>query len=121
MNGVKVTKSPAPPIRYQDQDHDPHPGASEQPRSSFTPRRLLALVLLLTILTWQYLPTSTRTGVSTTARGRESRLLTVSNYSVVAGVFRQDEPDFEPEGYDSLEDGFGLLDKGEGMWRRFAE
>jgi broad specificity phosphatase PhoE len=49
------------------------------------------------------------------------KALAPSNYTVVRGLFRQTEPDFDPEGYDMLADSFGLLDKGAHRWRRFTE
>ncbi|KLT44325.1 phosphoglycerate mutase-like protein [Cutaneotrichosporon oleaginosum] len=47
--------------------------------------------------------------------------LAPSNYTVVTGLFRQSEPDFDPEGYDMLRDSFGLLYKGADRWLRFTE
>jgi len=48
------------------------------------------------------------------------KTLAPANYTVVKGFFRQDEDDFDGEGYDLLKDGFGLLDKSAARWFKFA-
>ena len=42
-------------------------------------------------------------------------------YEVVAGIFIQDDPDFESDGYDSLNDSFGLIDKSPERWTNLAK
>lgn len=49
------------------------------------------------------------------------KTLAPSNVSVVTGLFRQDDPDLDPEGYDMLKDSFGLLDKSHGRWKHFTK
>jgi hypothetical protein len=49
------------------------------------------------------------------------KTLAPANYTVVRGLFRQDEPDFDGNGYDLLKDGFGLLDKSPDRWPNFTK
>jgi hypothetical protein len=49
------------------------------------------------------------------------KTLAPSNYTVVKGIFRQDEDDFDGHGYDLLKDGFGLLDKSVDRWGNFSK
>lgn len=39
-----------------------------------------------------------------------------TSYEVVPGIFIQDDPDFNEDGYDSLKDSFGLIDKSPNRW-----
>lgn len=58
-------------------------------------------------------------------KGRKDRYggktLAPSNVTVVTGLFRQDDPDLDPEGYDMLKDSFGLLDKSPQRWKKFTK
>lgn len=49
------------------------------------------------------------------------KTLAPSNVTVVTGLFRQDDPDLDPEGYDMLKDSFGLLDKSFDRWKKFTK
>lgn len=51
----------------------------------------------------------------------QGKTLAPSNITVVTGLFRQDDPDLDEDGYDMLKDGFGLLDKGKDRWRKFTK
>ncbi|EJT52925.1 phosphoglycerate mutase family protein [Trichosporon asahii var. asahii CBS 2479] len=48
------------------------------------------------------------------------KTLAPSNVTVITGLFRQDDPDLDPEGYDMLKDSFGLLDKSPDRWKKFT-
>ena len=49
------------------------------------------------------------------------KVITPTNYSVVTGVFVQDEPTFNATGYNLLNDSFGLLDKSPSRWTNFTK
>jgi hypothetical protein len=49
------------------------------------------------------------------------KTLTPTNYTVVQGIFIQDDPNFESSGYDLLTDSFGLIDKSTKRWRNLTE
>ncbi|KAL1405992.1 putative phosphoglycerate mutase pmu1 [Vanrija albida] len=49
------------------------------------------------------------------------KTLAPSNYTVVPGVFVQDDPKFNATGYDLLSDSFGLLDKSAKRWKNFTK
>lgn len=53
------------------------------------------------------------------------KTLTVSNYTVVQGLFAHSDPEFKDagkgEGYDNLDDSFGLIDKSPDRWQCFAQ
>lgn len=49
------------------------------------------------------------------------KTLAPSNVTVVTGLFRQDDPELDPEGYDMLKDSFGLLDKSHNRWKKFTK
>lgn len=48
------------------------------------------------------------------------KTLAPSNFSVVHGLFRQSDPDFNGTDYDVVRDGFGLLATGKERWREFT-
>lgn len=48
------------------------------------------------------------------------KTLAPSNVTAITGLFRQDDPDLDPEGYDMLKDSFGLLDKSPDRWKKFT-
>lgn len=56
---------------------------------------------------------------STTPDGYHGKTLTVSNYTVVQGIFAHSDPEFKDEGYDLLNDSFGLIDKSPERWVNF--
>jgi hypothetical protein len=43
-----------------------------------------------------------------------------TTYATVPGIFIQDDPDFDEDGYDSLKDSFGLIDKSEDRWTKLT-
>lgn len=49
------------------------------------------------------------------------KTLAPSNVTVITGLFRQDDPDLDPNGYDMLKDSFGLIDKSPDRWKKFTE
>ena len=44
------------------------------------------------------------------------KTLTPSNYTVITGIFAQDDPKTNATGYSLLNDSFGLIDKSENRW-----
>ena len=44
-----------------------------------------------------------------------------TNYTVVSGIFIQDDPSFDADGYDMLSDSFGLIDKSPDRWTKLTE
>jgi hypothetical protein len=87
------------------------------------PNILLFIPLLAITFCYALLPLSSTTGHKMDpSRGSDryhGRILTVSNYTVVQGLFKQSDPDFKDGGYDLLGDSFGLIDKGPERWRNF--
>jgi len=49
------------------------------------------------------------------------KTLTVSNYTVVQGLFKQSDPDFKDGGYDLLGASFGLIDTSPDRWIKFEQ
>lgn len=49
------------------------------------------------------------------------KTLTVSNYTVVQGLFKQSDPEFKDGGYDLLSDSFGLIDQSAERWKNFEK
>lgn len=49
------------------------------------------------------------------------KTLAPSNYTVVEGLFVQDDPAFNATGYDLLKDSFGLIDKSKDRWKKFTK
>lgn len=47
--------------------------------------------------------------------------LTVSNYTVVPGIFVQDSPTFNSTGYNTFNDSFGLIDKSDDRWSNLTK
>lgn len=59
------------------------------------------------------------------ARGKHDKYhgktLAPSNFTVVPGIFIQDDPKFNATGYDLLSDSFGLIDKSAKRWKNFTK
>ncbi|WOO86054.1 putative phosphoglycerate mutase [Vanrija pseudolonga] len=49
------------------------------------------------------------------------KTLAPNNYTVVDGLFVQDDPAFNATGYDLLKDSFGLIDKSKDRWKKFTK
>ena len=49
------------------------------------------------------------------------KALTPTNYTVVPGIFIQDDPSFTGKNYSMLKDSFGLIDKSENRWTNLTE
>jgi hypothetical protein len=47
------------------------------------------------------------------------KTMTVSNYTVVQGLFKQSDLGFEDGGYDLLDGSFGLIDQEGDRWGKF--
>lgn len=80
-------------------------------------------VVVILTLHWRFgLTASSTTSAPSTPPSPQGQAKTLapSNYTVVRGIFRQDEDGFDGRDYDLLKDGFGLLDKSAGRWHNFS-
>lgn len=104
------------------------------PTSSYirphAPTRRLTLVIGIAILALFTLAFQLDIGITmstptpttmTTKDGYYGKTLTVSNYTVVQGLFKQSDPDFKDGGYDLLGDSFGLIDISPDRWIKFEK
>jgi hypothetical protein len=104
------------------------------PTSSYirphAPTRRLTLVIGIAILALFTLAFQLDIGIAMskptpttmhTKDGYHGKTLTVSNYTVVQGLFKQSDPDFKDGGYDLLGDTFGLIDTSPDRWIKFLQ
>ena len=49
------------------------------------------------------------------------KLAGITNYTVVPGIFIQDDPKFNSTGYNLLNDSFGLIDKSPQRWTNLTK
>ncbi|ORY29348.1 histidine phosphatase superfamily [Naematelia encephala] len=74
------------------------------------------VALALAVLT-----TTHASGLWTDNNWVNGKTFSPTNYTVVTGLFVQDEPTFNATGYNVLTDGFGLLDKSAKRWSNFTD
>lgn len=109
--------------RSSDSDTDQNPLLGDQPKtylkqgSSSRSRGIGYTILLVFFIAFVTLQTK-MTDKSDQENGSAEGLF---QYTVVKGIFIQSDPEFENEGYDVLNDSFGLIDKTPERWRKFGK
>lgn len=129
---VPSPRSRPPPLHLEKNTYDSYFPVQDWPPPRYRFRRILILVMGLFALAAFLLLAPYGTAVPSYVPGSifkpkngsdpfHGKTLAPSNVSVVTGLFRQDDPDLDEEGYDMLKDGFGLLDKSADRWRKFTK
>lgn len=87
------------------------------------PKVLFLVPLFAITICCALLPLSSTSRYKMGARDNRyhGKTLTVSNYTVVQGLFKQSDPEFKDGGYDLLSDSFGLIDQSAERWKDFEK
>ena len=84
------------------------------------PNILIIIALLAILYCGTFLPLRIMTTIGPSPGSEaEHEYHQSREYSVVQGVFKQSDPDFNDKGYDLLNDSFGLVDQEGDRWRNF--